>query len=202
MFTGIVEEMGEIKEIKHVSEKALQMEINAKKVAADVKIGDSIAINGVCLTITDYEEDKLYVDVMPETIQATSLAGLKAGQKVNMERALRVDDRFGGHFVSGHVDGIGEIVRKEPMENAIYYDIRLPNELICFMLKKGSVTVDGISLTLFEVNQDKGTITLSLIPHTLEVTVLGEKEVHDIVNIECDMLAKHVQHYMRLHIQS
>src|SRR5699024_10983328 len=116
---------------------------------------------------------------------------------VNLERSLQAKDRFGGHFVTAHIDGVGKIVRKEPLENAIYYDIEVPEELIRYFIMKGSVAVDGVSLTVFDVNHQKNTFTISLIPHTVDVTVLGKKSVHDLVNIECDMLAKHVHNYMQ-----
>jgi len=197
MFTGIVEEMGEIKEIKQVSEKAIQMKIQADIILEDVKVGDSIAVNGVCLTVTAYDDHAFYVDIMPESYQATSLASLQQESKVNVERSLRASDRFGGHFVTGHVDGTGVIVGVEPKENAVYYEISLSEELLYFMIQKGSVAIDGISLTIFGVNQKEQTITLSLIPHTMEVTVLGKKTIQDIVNIECDMFAKQVDHFVR-----
>jgi len=197
MFTGIVEEIGEIHRIEEISEQAVQLTIQAKNVLEDVNIGDSIAVNGICLTVTSFKASTFQVDVMPETIKATSLARLTAGSHVNLERSLQAQDRFGGHFVTGHVDGVGKIIRKEKLENAIYYDIKIPSELTHYLILKGSVAVDGISLTVFNVNITKNTFTISLIPHTVSVTVLGMKEVGDIVNIECDLLAKHVHHYMR-----
>lgn len=197
MFTGIVEEIGEIHRIEEISEQAVQLTIQAKNVLEDVNIGDSIAVNGICLTVTSFKASTFQVDVMPETIKATSLARLTAGSHVNLERSLQAQDRFGGHFVTGHVDGVGKIIRKEKLENAIYYDIKIPSELTHYLILKGSVAVDGISLTVFNVDITKNTFTISLIPHTVSVTVLGMKEVGDIVNIECDLLAKHVHHYMR-----
>src|SRR5690625_4289938 len=197
MFTGIVEEIGEIHRIEEISEQAVQLTIQAKNVLEDVNIGDSIAVNGICLTVTSFKASTFQVDVMPETIKATSLARLTAGSHVNLERSLQAQDRFGGHFVTGHVDGVGKIIRKEKLENAIYYDIKIPSELTHYLILKGSVAVDGISLTVFNIDITKNTFTISLIPHTVSVTILGMKEVGDIVNIECDLLAKHVHHYMR-----
>lgn len=190
MFTGIVEELGKVKDIKHESTSSVQLTIHASTITSDINIGDSIAVNGICLTVIDYRDDAFDVDVMPETIKATSLHALKPGSPVNLERAMPANGRFGGHFVSGHIDGTGKITRKERRENAIYYDVEIAEELQMYLLKKGSIAADGVSLTIFEVNGQ--TFTLSLIPHTVSQTILGEKGVGDVVNIECDMLAKHV----------
>lgn len=198
VFTGIVEEIGEVTRLHEVSKEAIQLTIQAQKVVEDVQLGDSIAVNGICLTVTAFDKHSFNVDVMPETIKATSLTSVKEGSPVNLERSMQANDRFGGHFVTGHVDGVGEIVRKERIENAIYYDIELPNELMEFFIMKGSVAVDGVSLTVFGVNTDKNVLTISLIPHTVDVTILGEKGVGDLVNIEGDMLAKHVHNYLQL----
>lgn len=195
MFTGIVEELGKVKEIKHESANSVQLIIQASTITSDINIGDSIAVNGICLTVTDYSKESFSLDVMPETIKATSLHALDAGSPVNLERAMPANGRFGGHFVSGHIDGTGKITRKERLENAIYYDIELPEELQMYLLKKGSIAVDGVSLTIFEVNGP--TFTISLIPHTVSQTVLGEKGLGDAVNIECDMLAKHVEQMIK-----
>lgn len=197
MFTGIVEEVGQVKKVNEISERAIQLTIQAKVIMTDIKIGDSIAVNGICLTVTSFNHEAFQVDVMPETMRATSLSALKIGSPVNLERSLQANDRFGGHFVTGHVDGIGRIVRTETVENAIYYDIEVPEELIRYFIMKGSVAIDGVSLTIFGMDKEKNTLTISLIPHTVAITVLGEKGVGDIVNLECDMLAKHVHNYMK-----
>ncbi|MRG87307.1 riboflavin synthase [Salinibacillus xinjiangensis] len=189
MFTGIIEELGSIQNI-HKGEKEIEMTIGADEILKDVQLGDSISVNGVCLTVTQFREESFQVDVMPETVKATSLRTLDVGSKVNLERAMAAGGRFGGHFVSGHVDGIGKIVQKKPEANAVYYQIEIPKELQQFFMLKGSVAVDGTSLTVFGVDQN--IITISLIPHTVSHTVLGDKEKGDIVNIECDMLAKYV----------
>lgn len=194
MFTGIVEEVGRIQRINEVSERAVQLTIAAETVLTDVAIGDSIAVNGICLTVTDFTDDSFKVDVMPETIKATSLRAMEVGTNVNLERSLQMDGRIGGHFVTGHVDTVGEITRKEPVENAVYYDISLPESLMVYMIPKGSIAVDGVSLTIFDVQETS--VTISLIPHTLQVTILGEREVGDVVNIEADMLAKHIEAQM------
>lgn len=190
MFTGIVEEMGTIKQMEKVSPQAITLIIQAKKVLTDVHVGDSIAVNGICLTVTEFTEEQFQVDVMPETIKSTSLNMLKVGSGVNLERSMPANGRFGGHFVSGHVDGTAEILKKVKKENAIYYTIELPEELMAFTLLKGSIAVDGISLTIF--GKEENTLTISLIPHTVSETILGMKEEGDIVNIECDMFAKYV----------
>lgn len=191
MFTGIIEEMGTVKSMEHVSDHAVKLEIGSGKVIADINTGDSIAVNGICLTVTDFNSESFQVDVMPETIKSTSLNALETGSKVNLERSMAANGRFGGHFVSGHVDGTGKIIRKERQENAVYYDIQIAKELVPFFIKKGSVAVDGISLTVFHVEEN--TFTISLIPHTVSETILGEKDKGDTVNIECDMLAKYMQ---------
>lgn len=194
MFTGLIEEKGVVKKMLKVSDQAVQMTIGSSKVMEDVAIGDSIAVNGICLTVTSYSSNSFQVDAMPETIKSTSLQSLKPGSKVNLERAMAANGRFGGHFVSGHVDGTGQIVHVYRKENAIYYDIEISEDLIPFLMHKGSITVDGISLTLFEVKQNQ--FIISLIPHTAAETILGEKGKGDIVNIECDMLAKYVQNML------
>ncbi|WP_047984754.1 riboflavin synthase [Ornithinibacillus californiensis] len=194
MFTGIIEEMGTIKGIQKRSEHAIQMIIESKKILDDVKLGDSIAVNGVCLTVTSFTMNDFQVDVMPETVKSTSLKDLINGSKVNLERAMPANGRFGGHFVSGHVDGIGEIIRKQRQENAIYYDIKVSDDLKKYLMLKGSITVDGTSLTIFNVN--KNIVTISIIPHTVQETIVGDKSQGDIVNIECDMLAKYVHNIL------
>ncbi|GMB07793.1 riboflavin synthase alpha chain [Thermolongibacillus altinsuensis] len=193
MFTGIIEEVGTVEQIKQTGE-AMVFTIGARKVLEDVQLGDSIAVNGVCLTVTSFTDRSFTVDVMPETVKATSLRTLTRGAKVNLERAMAANGRFGGHFVSGHVDGIGEIVRKQPVANAVYYDIKVPRELRKYMILKGSVAVDGTSLTIFGLTDE--TFTISLIPHTREATILGEKKVGDIVNIECDIIGKYVEQFV------
>lgn len=190
MFTGIIEEMGTIKQIKTVSPQAIKLTVGAKKVLTDVNLGDSISINGICLTVTDFNSEQFQVDVMPETIKSTSLSLLVEGSKVNLERSMPANGRFGGHFVSGHVDGTGQIIKKVKKENAIYYTIELPENLAGYTLLKGSIAVDGVSLTIFERNNN--TFIISLIPHTVSETILGLKKEGDIVNIECDMFAKYV----------
>ncbi|MBM4761919.1 riboflavin synthase [Bacillus sp. B15-48] len=193
MFTGIIEEIGTYTGIRK-SGSMYEISIDAVKVLKDVHLGDSIAINGVCLTVTSFTSGNFTADVMPETLKATNIGDLKPGSRVNLERAMAAGGRFGGHFVSGHVDGSGKIIRKERVENAVYYDIEVAEELAKTMMLKGSVTVDGTSLTIFGVSEQ--TFTISLIPHTMSETIIGEKQVGDMVNIECDMIGKYVHHIL------
>ncbi|WP_442598961.1 riboflavin synthase [Neobacillus sp. D3-1R] len=193
MFTGIIEEIGSILTIKQTGE-AIVLTIEANKILKDAQLGDSISVNGVCLTVTSFTNNQFTVDVMPETVRATSLKTLKRGSKVNLERAMAAGGRFGGHFVSGHADGIGIIKSKKQYENAVYYEIGVESELLRYIIYKGSVAVDGTSLTVFGVSDDH--FTISLIPHTLSETVIGLKGPGDMVNVECDMLGKYVDHFL------
>ncbi|WP_349407627.1 riboflavin synthase [Pseudalkalibacillus sp. SCS-8] len=194
MFTGIVEELGKIQSVQE-SNNGYVVTISATKVLEDVRLGDSIAVNGICLTVTSFKESHFTVDVMPETLKATNLKLLGAGDAVNLERAMAAGGRFGGHFVSGHIDGVGKIVKRTPKHNAIYYEIEAPEALSPYFMMKGSVAVDGTSLTVFGVSGN--TFTLSLIPHTVEESVLGHKKEGDLVNIECDMLAKYMDNLLQ-----
>ncbi|MGG3563040.1 riboflavin synthase [Neobacillus rhizosphaerae] len=193
MFTGIIEEIGSIANIQRTGESYV-LTIEAKRILEDVHLGDSIAVNGVCLTVTSFSGKHFTVDVMPETVKATSLHTIKRGSKVNLERAMAAGGRFGGHFVSGHIDGTGVIKRKQALENAIYYEIEAEPDLLRYVILKGSIAVDGTSLTVFAVTENS--FTLSLIPHTLSETVLGQKGSGDIVNLECDMIGKYVGHFL------
>ncbi|AMX83023.1 riboflavin synthase subunit alpha [Geobacillus subterraneus] len=193
MFTGIIEEIGAIEQMRQTGD-AIVMTIGARRVLEDVQLGDSIAVNGVCLTVTSFTDRQFTVDVMPETVKATALCTLKPGAKVNLERAMAAGGRFGGHFVTGHVDGVGRIVRQWPKANAVYYEIEVPPSLRSYMIEKGSVAVDGTSLTIFGLSER--TFTISLIPHTREATILGEKRPGDLVNIECDMIGKYVAAFL------
>lgn len=161
---------------------------------SDVKKGDSLAVNGVCLTVSDFSSNQFTADVMPETVKATTLQTLRTGSSVNLERAMAANGRFGGHIVSGHVDGTGEIVSVRQKENAIYMEITIATELLKYFIPKGSVTVDGTSLTVFGVT-DIGFI-ISLIPVTQDDSIIGRKRAGDRVNVECDMLAKYMERLM------
>ncbi|MBY0147240.1 riboflavin synthase [Neobacillus niacini] len=193
MFTGIIEELGVVANIQRSGESFV-LTIDAKKILKDVHLGDSISVNGVCLTVTSFSGNQFTVDVMPETVKASSLQSLKRGAKVNLERAMAAGGRFGGHFVSGHIDGTGVIKSKKQIENAVYYEIEAPPEILRYIIERGSVAVDGTSLTVFGVTDES--FTLSLIPHTLSESIIGLKESGDIVNLECDMIGKYVGHFL------
>ncbi|MGM0839704.1 MAG: riboflavin synthase [Bacillota bacterium] len=199
MFTGIIEEIGSIERMKK-SSSSMELTITAGRVLEDVQIGDSISVNGVCLTVTSFSSRQFQVDVMPETFEGTTLRNLSHGSKVNLERAMAANGRFGGHFVNGHVDGIGTIVRIEKVENAWYMDISIPENQSHLFIMKGSVAIDGTSLTVFGVKSN--VITISLIPQTRGDTVLGEKKVGDRVNIECDVMAKYFHRFYEAKEQS
>lgn len=194
MFTGIIEEIGTISTIQRTGDSFV-LTIDAKRILEDVHLGDSIAVNGVCLTVTSFTGNRFSVDVMPETVWASGLKELKRGSKVNLERAIAAGGRFGGHFVSGHIDGTGVIKSKKSLENAFYYEIEAAPELLRQVILKGSIAVDGTSLTVFAVTEDS--FTLSVIPHTLSETILSTKGPGDIVNLECDMIGKYVGHFMK-----
>lgn len=189
MFTGIVEEVGTVLRIDRKA-KSFTIHIQAQKVLEGVHLGDSIAVNGVCLTVTEFDRLSFLADVMPETYKATSLRMLSSGSKVNLERAMSANGRFGGHFVSGHVDGTGTLLDKKRVENALYMTIQIPEQFKMFVMEKGSIAIDGTSLTIFETEGEK--ITISLVPHTQHETILAGKNVGDPVNLEFDMLAKYV----------
>ncbi|KOP80867.1 riboflavin synthase subunit alpha [Lysinibacillus sp. FJAT-14745] len=194
MFTGIVEDIGTLKTMQR-DRLSMKITVISKKMVEDVKLGDSIAVNGVCLTVIHFNEQELTMDVMPETVSATNLQQLAVGDPVNLERAMSANGRFGGHFVSGHVDGVGKIVRKRPLANAVYIDIELSTELTSYCIPKGSITVDGTSLTLFHV--EKNGVTVSLIPHTYNETILGMKKIGDLVNVETDLVGKYILHQLK-----
>lgn len=193
MFTGIVEEMGKVTAMNQGT-NSMKLTIQSNKILEDVQIGDSIAVNGVCLTVVSFTNNSFTVDVMPETMKATSIKSIKIGSLVNLERAMSANGRFGGHFVSGHVDGTGIIMRKHKRENAVYIDIKIDERLSKYCIPKGSIAIDGISLTIFGIEANK--LTVSLIPHTYEITLLGIKKENDVVNIENDLLGKYVIHQL------
>lgn len=193
MFTGIVEEMGIVRSIQHGAVSSF-IEIKAKTVLSDAHIGDSIAVNGVCLTVTDMTADSFRADVMNETLSRSSLGQLSPGSPVNLERAMAADGRFGGHIVSGHIDGTGTIsdVKKDGI--AVWYTITAKPDILRYIVEKGSVAIDGISLTVAAVST--GNFKVSVIPHTAAQTVLGVKKAEDIVNIENDIIGKYVEKLM------
>jgi len=191
MFTGIVEELGEVIALERLDGDAARLTVRGPTVTADARFGDSIAVNGVCLTVTEVGEGSFGVDVMAETLTRSALGALGRGSAVNLERAVRVGDRLGGHIVQGHVDGTGTISARTPAEHWETLSITLPPELLRYLVAKGSVTVDGVSLTVTDVGP--ATFGVSLIPTTLALTTLGRKQVGDPVNLEVDVIAKYVE---------
>ncbi|WP_031162661.1 riboflavin synthase [Streptosporangium roseum] len=190
MFTGIVEELGEIAAIEPLRDAA-RMSIRGKVVTADAGHGDSIAVNGVCLTVVEVDGEVFTADVMKETLDRSCLGALRPGSRVNLERAVRADQRLGGHIVQGHVDGTGVLLSREPDEHWEVVRISLPAELNRYVVEKGSIAVDGVSLTVVAV--DGNGFAVSLIPTTLQLTTLGAKQPGDPVNLEVDVIAKHVE---------
>ena len=193
MFTGLIEEIGTIQSILKGT-KSAKIVIQAKKVLEKVQLGDSIAVNGVCLTVTDFTSHSFAVDVMAETIGRTNLGDLTAGSKVNLERALRLGDRLGGHLVSGHIDGLGIIRDFKQEDNAVWVSISAPPEILKYIIQKGSIAIDGISLTVAYV--DERVFKVSIIPHTKNVTTLLKKSPGDAVNLECDMIGKYIEGFL------
>ncbi|WP_319402899.1 riboflavin synthase [uncultured Anaeromusa sp.] len=189
MFTGLVEELGKIKSIAKGT-KSARLTIEGQVVLQDVKLGDSIAVNGTCLTVVEYTQRSFTADVMPETVRSTVLAELKPGDVVNLERTLRLGDRLGGHIVSGHVDGVGVIRSKERSDNAIVVTIEAPPQVMRYIIAKGSIAIDGTSLTIVDYGTDW--FSVSLIPHTASLTTVGLKESGSKVNLEADVLGKYV----------
>ena len=192
MFTGIVEEIGTVKKIAR-GQKAY-LEIQADKIFSDIHIGDSIAVNGVCLTVTGFSGKIFTADVMNETFSRSSLGSLKAGSHVNLERAMSANGRFGGHIVSGHIDGTGKITNIKKDGNAVWYKISADENIIKYTVEKGSIAIDGISLTVARVERDN--FSVSIIPHTSEETILSEKKTGDTVNLENDIIGKYVERFL------
>lgn len=190
MFTGIIEEMGTVKSL-NIQGNSGSISILAKKVLEGTAIGDSIAVNGICLTVTTMNADGFTADVMAETVRRSSLASLKAKDKVNLERAMAANGRFGGHIVSGHIDGTGQITAYRKEENAVWVTIATPKEILDLIVEKGSICIDGISLTVAEVS--KKDFKVSVIPHTAKETNLLLKRVGELVNLENDIVGKYVQ---------
>jgi len=193
MFTGIIEEVGEIKTIKR-SQKFAVLSIEGDTIFSDLKVGHSVAVNGVCLTVVSLSNNTFTADIMSETLDRSSLGSLKSGSKVNLERAMDASGRFGGHIVSGHIDGIGFITSIKEDANAIWYTISCSDKLLCYIVEKGSITIDGISLTVAKVTNSN--FTVSIIPHTAKSTILSQRSVTDKVNLENDVIAKYVEKFM------
>jgi len=190
MFTGIIEEIGTVTKIARGA-KSSRVTITAKIIFSDLKLGDSVATNGVCLTVNEITNNTFTADIMHETLKHTSLAGLVSGTRVNLERAMRADGRFGGHIVSGHIDGTGVIRNITKDDNAYIYTIATEPAITKYIIQKGSIAIDGISLTIIHV--DNECFGVSIIPHTLQETILADRKPSDIVNLEVDMLAKYME---------
>lgn len=189
MFTGIIEELGKVRQIT-----TNKIQVECSIVLNDIKLGDSVAVNGVCLTITDIQEHYFTADISPETMRVTALGGLKDGDSVNLERAVLANGRFGGHIVSGHVDCIGRCLNIKKMGEFYNLEVSLPSEYSKYVVKKGSVTINGISLTIADVKANE--ISCAIIPHTFENTNLKTLKYNDFVNIEVDILAKYIEKFL------
>lgn len=194
MFTGIIEEVGTVSRVQH-SGNASFIEIQAKKVLEDVHLGDSIAVNGVCLTVTHFGGEVFRADVMNETLNRSSLGSLTSGSPVNLERAMAANGRFGGHIVSGHIDGTGIITDIKNDGIAVWYTVSAAPELLRYIVEKGSIAIDGISLTVAKVTDTS--FSVSIIPHTAAQTILSTKKTGDTVNLENDIIAKYAEKLMK-----
>ncbi|WP_459480703.1 riboflavin synthase [Clostridium saccharoperbutylacetonicum] len=190
MFTGIIEEIGIVQEFNFVNGFGIIL-VGCTNVLEDTKIGDSIATNGVCLTVKEISSNSFKAEVMGETLAKSNLGRLKTGDKLNLERALRLSDRLGGHIVSGHIDGVGKIISIKEESNGTWFTISAPKEVLKYIIYKGSITIDGISLTVAYV--DDLVFKVSVIPHTLDNTILPFKKVDSKVNLECDLVGKYIE---------
>ena len=194
MFTGIVEEIGLVEKVKKGPASA-SVTINAPAVTAGTKTGDSIAVNGICLTVTSLAGSTFTADIMHESLNRSSLSDLRRGSRVNLERAMAADGRFGGHIVSGHVDGTGIISAIREDDNAVWYTVRTSPAIMRYIVEKGSVTIDGVSLTVAAVTEDS--FSVSVIPHTRQVTIMGDLRAGDKVNLENDIIGKYVEKFLK-----
>jgi riboflavin synthase len=201
MFTGIVEELGEVVALTGLADEAARIEVSGPLVTSDVRLGDSIAVNGVCLTVASINDSTFGADVMRETLQRSSLGGLNLGSHVNLERPVTLSSRLGGHLVQGHVDAVGRVLSRESSEHWDVLRISVPGEVSRYIVDKGSITVDGVSLTVVQVvdagpGSAESWFSVSLIPTTLEATTLGRVGVGSPVNLEVDIVAKYVERMM------
>lgn len=190
MFTGIVEEIGTIRKMRP-GPHSMILEIGADTVLDGTRVGDSIAVNGICLTVTSRNPGSFTVDVMHETLDRSSLSRMTSGSRVNLERAMRAGGRFGGHIVSGHIDSTGQIIGIQKDDNAVWFQIQADPEVMRYVVEKGSIAIDGISLTVAKVQEDS--FSVSIIPHTISQTILGERKTGDLVNLETDIIGKYVE---------
>ena len=193
MFTGIIEEVGSVASIRKGAHSCV-LTVNASRVLEDVHLGDSIATNGVCLTVTSFTSHSFSADVMHETLNRSSLGSLHIGSPVNLERAMLAGGRFGGHIVSGHIDGVGTISSIKEDANAVWYTVEAPSNILRYIIEKGSITLDGISLTVAKVTNSN--FSVSIIPHTRAQTNLASKKVGDVLNLENDLVGKYVERLM------
>jgi riboflavin synthase len=192
MFTGIIEDIGVVRTIKKGAKSAV-LTIECKKILDDLKLGDSVATNGVCLTITNINNSSFTADVMNETLSKSSLGSLRIGNRVNLERAMPANGRFGGHIVSGHIDGTGKITSIRKDDIAVWYTIKTTPKIMLYIIEKGSIAIDGISLTVANVMQDS--FLVSVIPHTTKETILSEKTIGSTVNLENDIVGKYIKKF-------
>jgi riboflavin synthase len=199
MFTGLIVELGEVVSLERKAENA-SLSIKCTKTAADARVGDSISVNGVCLTAVDIKGSIIFFDVSYETLKATNLGGLKKPDRLNIEPSLRADSKLGGHFVTGHIDGVGRIKSKRMTGNAIRIEIESPPEILKYLVDKGSAAVDGVSLTVVEVLKDSFSVVI--IPHTASITTIGFKNTGDTVNLEADILGKYVAKFLNINSDS
>ena len=199
MFTGLIEEIGTIEQIqKHRG--TLRFTLSVKEVVKDLAIDDSVALNGVCLTVVEFSKSNFQVEAVEETLNKTTFGSLKNGSQINLERSLRFSDRMGGHFVQGHVDAVGEVAAVQRQEGGVLLSIKLPAHLLKYVISEGSIAIDGVSLTIARLKENQ--ITISLIPHTLEKTTLANLKVADKVNIEVDLIGKYVERILTRQNQS
>ena len=194
MFTGLIEEVGALRAVRRGAHSSV-LSIGARTILEDLKVGDSVAVNGVCLTATTVDAGGFTADVMHETLRRSSLSALAPGSPVNLERAMAADGRFGGHIVSGHIDGTGAITAKRRDDNAVWYTVAASPSLLRYIVEKGSIAIDGISLTVAEITERD--FSVSVIPHTAAVTILGGKGTGDVVNLETDIIGKYVEKLLR-----
>ena len=196
MFTGIIEEIGTVRRIEHGA-KGARLTIQAKTVLEDTRIGDSIATNGVCLTVVSMTGDSFSADVMAESLRRSSLGTLQGGSPVNLERAMAANGRFGGHIVSGHIDGTGTIASQKREDNAVWVKVKTPAPLLRYIVEKGSIAIVGVSLTVAAVTETD--FSVSIIPHTGAQTILLGKKPGEPVNLECDVIGKYVEKLIQPH---
>lgn len=190
MFTGIIERTGKIEKIERSAEGATFVIQGAD---SEMRIGESIAVNGTCVTVVKCSKDNFSVELSPETLEKTTFKRIAVGARVNLEKPLRLNDRLGGHLVSGHVDGVGQLIGKREEGNSVVMEFSIPPEFAKYLIAKGSVAIDGISLTVVEVHGNQ--FTVAVIPHTLEVTILQDKKIGEDVNLEFDLVAKYIERF-------